>query len=111
MAETETISAPAQAVSENTDTSSAAPEVNTETAQTEPENNTEAAENGTEAQEDKQQEAKLYAGKYKSIEDFEEGHKNLNAELTRLQQWKSEQMKQIEAQNAYKIEQARQSGV
>lgn len=67
------------------------------------------AETGTENGE----EPKLYAGKYKTIEDFEKGYAELNKVYTQNQQIQSkynELLKQQEAQQAIQLEKAKQNG-
>lgn len=59
------------------------------------------------------QEPKLYAGKYKTIEDFEKGYAELNKVYTQNQQIQSkynELLKQQEAQQAIQLEKAKQNG-
>lgn len=66
---------------ETTDTSTAEPETTEVTADTETETT-----QGEEPPAQEEQEQVMYAGKYKSIEAFEKGYKELNAQLTKQQE-------------------------
>lgn len=94
--------------SSDVDTSSNVESVTQDTSTEEPTTVTETAETETTTQE-----PVLYAGKYKSIEEFEKGYKELNKELTKRQNLQAkydELLKQQDAQNAIRLEKARERG-
>ena len=70
-------------------------------------------EDGDETAETETTEPKLYAGKYKTIEELEKGYAELNKVYTKNQQIQSkydELVKQQEAQKAIQLEKAKQAG-
>ena len=82
MAEIETVtevSTPVENVAE--DTSANIEPANADTSMAEPETTEVTAETETETQVAEPVEQKLFAGKYKSIEDFEKGYKALESKL------------------------------
>lgn len=89
-----------------------------DTSTIEPEANEVAAETETETQaEPPAQEQKLYAGKYKSIEDFEKGYKELQGSFTKSREFENkynellkQQQEQAEKMRAYQLQQANQRG-
>ena len=114
-----TISTPAETAT--SDTSASEVSTTETTSQTEPESNVETAENGTEAQQttetaeptEKQEPEKLYANKYKSIEELEKGYAEAQKTLTQNAQFKQkyeELLKQQEAKQAIELEKVKQQG-
>jgi hypothetical protein len=100
------------------ETSNAVESVETETSTQEPETVETTAETETEAQADTPaEEPKLYAGKYKSIEDFEKGYKEINGAFTKAKEFESKYNELVKQQQEYadkmramQLQQANQRG-
>ena len=120
MAEIETqeeVSTPVETVEEETslDVEPAEAETSTE----EPESIEVPAETETETKvaEPPVEEQKLYAGKYKSIEELEKGYKELNGSFTKSKEFENkynellkQQQEQADKMRAYQLQQANQKG-
>lgn len=125
MTETAEVTASTPEVNTNSaDTSVSEVSTQETTSQTEPNNGNTTAETGTEAQtqeagdttnpnETNAEPEKLYANKYKSVEELEKGYSEAQKTLTQNAQYKSkyeELLKQQEAQQAIQLEKAKQQG-
>lgn len=120
MAEIETqeeVSTPVETVEE--ETSLDVEPVETETSTEESESIEVPTETETETQdaEPPAEEQKLYAGKYKSIEELEKGYKELNGSFTKSKEFENkynellkQQQEQADKLRAYQLQQANQKG-
>jgi hypothetical protein len=110
------VSTPVETTAEGT--SGVVEPVETETSTQEPETVETTAETETEAQADTPaEEPKLYAGKYKSIEDFEKGYKEINGAFTKAKEFESKYNELVKQQQEYadkmramQLQQANQRG-
>lgn len=114
-----TISTPVETAT--SDTSASEVSTTETTSQTEPESNVETAENETQATETNEgteptqptEPEKLYANKYKSVEELEKGYAEAQKTLTQNAQFKQkyeELLKQQEARQAIELEKVKQQG-
>ena len=99
---------------ENSDVTTSSEEVSTDTTSTdEVTQEVETAETETKEEEQPQEEEKLYAGKYKSVEELEKGYAEAQKTLTQNLQLKAkydELLKKQEQQEALRLERAKENG-
>jgi hypothetical protein len=118
MAEIETVtevSTPVENVAE--DTSANVEPANADTSTAEPETTEVTAETETETQAEPTAEERMYAGKYKSIEELEKGFKALESKLGQPNEYEKkynellkQQQEQADRMRAYQLQQANQKG-
>lgn len=113
----EEVSTPVKTVEEETSLDVEPAEAETSTQESESIEVPAETETETKEAEPPAEEPKLYAGKYKSVEELEKGYKELNGSFTKSKEFESkyndllkQQQEQADRMRAYQLQQANQKG-